>query len=120
MSGPLSGITILDLTSVISGPLATAMLADQGARVIKVESPSGDSMRMGGALNRGVSSLFTALNRTEASVALNLQTEPGLSAIKTTAGSADILNQNDRPGVMERLGIGYSDLKAINPQLVYV
>ena len=120
MSGPLTGITVLDLTSVISGPLATAILADQGARVIKVENPSGDSMRMGGALNRGVSSLFTALNRNKDSIVLDLQQESGISAIKSMAASVDILIQNYRPGVMERLGIGYSDLKAINPQLIYV
>ena len=72
MTGPLSDVTILDLTSVISGPLATSILADQGARVIKVESPRGDSMRMAGAIKGGVSSLFSSINRNKESIALDL------------------------------------------------
>lgn len=119
MSGPLSGITILDLTSVISGPMATAVLADQGARVIKIENPRGDSMRMGGAVHKGVSSLFNALNRNKEAIVLDLQTPEGVTALKTLAEQADILVQNYRPGVMDRLGIGYADLKQVNPSLVY-
>lgn len=119
MSGPLSHITVLDLTSVISGPLATAILADQGARVIKVETPGGDSMRLAGALKNGVSSLFSNLNRGKDSVILDLQTDEGKAAVKKLVESADVLIQNYRPGVMDRLGLGYETLRAINPSLVY-
>lgn len=117
--GPLNGITVLDLTSVISGPLATAVLADQGARVIKVENPTGDSMRMGGALRNGVASLFTNLNRSKESIVLDLQTPAGVEAVKKLAAASDVLIQNYRPGVMDRLGLGYDEIKAINPGIVY-
>ncbi len=119
MSGPLSDVTILDLTSVISGPLATGILADQGARVIKVEALTGDAMRMGGALKAGVSSLFSAMNRNKQSIAVNLQSAEGVEIIKTLAREADVCIQNYRPGVVEKLGIGYDDLRAINPELIY-
>lgn len=117
--GPLEGLTILDLTSVISGPLATAILADQGARVIKVETTTGDSMRMGGALKNGVASLFTNLNRSKESIVLDLQTEEGVAAVKKIAAKSDVLIQNYRPGVMDRLGLGFEAIQEINPQLVY-
>lgn len=117
--GPLAGLNILDLTSVISGPLATAILADQGARVIKVESGTGDSMRMGGALKNGTASLFTNLNRSKESIVLDLQTEAGVAAVKKLAESCDVLIQNYRPGVMDRLGLGFDAIAAINPKLVY-
>lgn len=119
MSGPLSDVTIVDLTSVISGPLATGILADQGARVIKVEALTGDAMRMGGALKGGVSSLFSAMNRNKESVAVNLQSAKGVDIIKQLIADADVCVQNYRPGVVEKLGIGYRDLSAINPALVY-
>lgn len=119
MSGPLSDVTILDLTSVISGPLATAILADQGAHVIKVESLTGDTMRMGGALKSGVSSLFSAMNRNKQSIALNLQTPDGVDIVKKLAAQADVCIQNYRPGVVDRLGIGYADMKAVKPDIVY-
>jgi len=119
MSGPLSDLTIVDLTSVISGPMATAILADQGARVIKVENPRGDSMRMGGALNHGASSLFNALNRNKDAIVLDLQTQGGVAALCKLVKEADMLVQNYRPGVMTRLGIGYESLKTINPALIY-
>ena len=117
--GPLAGLTVLDLTSVISGPLATAILADQGARVIKVENPNGDSMRMGGALRNGVASLFTNLNRSKESVVLDLQTPEGVDAVRKLAAQADILIQNYRPGVMDRLGLGFEAIRGINPGIVY-
>ncbi len=117
--GPLAGLKVLDLTSVISGPLATAILADQGARVIKVETTTGDSMRMGGALRNGVASLFTNLNRSKESIVLDLQTAAGVAAVKKIAAECDVLIQNYRPGVMERLGLGYEVLKEVNPGLVY-
>lgn len=119
MTGPLSAVTILDLTSVISGPLATSILADQGARVIKVESPRGDSMRMAGAIKGGVSSLFSSINRNKESIALDLSKPEAIKIINKIAAQADICIQNYRPGVVEKLGIGYDQLKKINPELIY-
>ena len=119
MTGPLSDVTILDLTSVISGPLATSILADQGARVIKVESPRGDSMRMAGAIKGGVSSLFSSINRNKESIALDLSKPEAIEIINKIAAQADICIQNYRPGVVEKLGIGYDQLKKINPELIY-
>ena len=119
MTGPLSAVTILDLTSVISGPLATSILADQGARVIKVESPIGDSMRMAGAIKGGVSSLFSSINRNKESIALDLSKPQAIEIINKIAAQADICIQNYRPGVVEKLGIGYDQLKKINPELIY-
>lgn len=119
MSGPLSDITILDLTSVISGPLATGILADQGARVIKVESLTGDTMRRGGAVKSGVSSLFSSMNRNKESIAIDLQKPEGVELIKKLAARSDVCLQNYRPGVVEKLGIGFEDLAKINPDIVY-
>ncbi|MGV0036680.1 MAG: CaiB/BaiF CoA transferase family protein [Candidatus Azotimanducaceae bacterium WSBS_2022_MAG_OTU7] len=119
MTGPLSDVTILDLTSVISGPLATSILADQGARVIKVESPSGDSMRRAGAIKGGVSSLFSSINRNKESIALDLRKPEAIEIINKIAAQADVCIQNYRPGVVEKLGIGYEHLKRINPELIY-
>jgi len=119
VTGPLSDVTVLDLTSVISGPLATSILADQGARVIKVESPNGDSMRMAGALKGGVSSLFSSINRNKESIALDLRAPEAIEIINKIAARADICIQNYRPGVVEKLGIGYEHLKKINPELIY-
>ena len=119
MTGPLSGVTILDMTSVISGPLATSILGDQGARVIKVESPNGDSMRMAGAIKGGMSSLFSAINRNKESIALDLRKPEAIEIVNKIAARADICMQNYRPGVVEKLGIGYDDLKKINPELIY-
>lgn len=119
MTGPLSDVTILDLTSVISGPLATSILGDQGARVIKVESPNGDSMRMAGAIKGGVSSLFSSINRNKESIALDLRKPEAIEIINKIAARADICIQNYRPGVVEKLGIGYDHLKKINPELIY-
>ncbi len=114
MTGPLSDVTILDLTSVISGPLATSILADQGARVIKVESPSGDSMRRAGAIKGGVSSLFSSINRNKESIALDLRKPEAIEIINKIAAQADVCIQNYRPGVVEKLGIGYEHLKRID------
>ena len=119
MTGPLSGVTIVDLTSVISGPLATSILDDQGARVIKVETLQGDTMRMGGAVKGGVSSLFSSINRNKESIAVNLQEPRGAELIKKLATQADVCIQNYRPGVVEKLGVSFEDLTKINPALIY-
>ncbi len=119
MTGPLSDVTILDLTSVISGPLATSLLGDQGARVIKVESPNGDSMRMAGAINGGVSSLFSSINRNKESIALDRRKSEAIESFNKIAARAYICIQNYLPGVFETLAIGHDHLKKINPELIY-
>ena len=119
MSGPLSDLLILDLTSVISGPLATSILADQGARVIKVESPTGDSMRHAGAVKGGISSLFSSINRNKESIVLDLRKPEAIEIVNRIAADADVCVQNYRPGVVEKLGISYEHLKQINPSLIY-
>ncbi len=118
-NGPFSDITILDLTSVISGPFATAILADQGARVIKVEGLTGDTMRFGGAMRNGVSSLFMGLNRNKESIAVDLRKPEGVDLVLKLAEKADVCLQNYRPGVVDRLGIGYDALKTVNPSIIY-
>lgn len=118
-NGPFSGITILDLTSVISGPFATAILGDQGARVIKVEGMNGDTLRFGGAMRGGMSSLFMSMNRNKESIAIDLRQKEGVDLVMQLAGKADVCIQNYRPGVVDRLGIGYEAMKSVNPSIVY-
>jgi crotonobetainyl-CoA:carnitine CoA-transferase CaiB-like acyl-CoA transferase len=120
MPGPLAGFRILDLTAVVAGPLATALLADQGADVIKVERPSGDIQRHVGSARGGMSGNFHVLNRGKRSIAIDLKQERGRSIVERLAQDADALFQNYRPGVMDRLGLGWERLSATNPRLVYV
>lgn len=120
MSGPLSGIKIVDLSSVISGPVATVLLADQGADVIKVEPPNGDIVRRMGMGATSLSPGFVTANRGKRSVCLNLKEEKGIELVKQIAADADVFIQNFRPGVIERMGLGYDLLKEINPKLIFV
>jgi crotonobetainyl-CoA:carnitine CoA-transferase CaiB-like acyl-CoA transferase len=120
-SGPLHGIKVLDLSVMISGPLAAMTLADQGADVIKVESPGiGDFMRYLGTAKGGMTGIFLNNNRGKRSLVVDLKRPEGVEVLKTLAKTADVVIQNFRPGAVERLGIGYDDLKAVNPNLVYV
>ncbi|MBF66335.1 MAG: hypothetical protein CMQ29_01400 [Gammaproteobacteria bacterium] len=117
MSGPLSGIRVLDLSRVLSGPLATTLLADQGAEVIKVEGFGGDVVRaMGGG---GLTAGFLAANRGKKSIAVDLHGEAGIDVIKRLAASVDVFVQNFRPGAAEGLGVGAETIQAINPRIVY-
>jgi crotonobetainyl-CoA:carnitine CoA-transferase CaiB-like acyl-CoA transferase len=118
--GPLSGIRILDLTSVILGPYATQILADFGADVIKVESPAGDVMRHVGPMrNKGMGHIYLNLNRNKRSIALDLKQDASRDALRRLAKTADVFVTNVRPAAMARLGLGYDDIRAINPSIVY-
>ena len=120
-SGPLAGIRVLDLSVMISGPLAAMMLADQGADVIKVESPGiGDFMRYLGSSKGGMTGIFLNNNRGKRSIVVDLKRSEGTAVFKELVATADVVIQNFRPGAVERLGIGWEDLRAINPRLVYV
>jgi crotonobetainyl-CoA:carnitine CoA-transferase CaiB-like acyl-CoA transferase len=119
--GPLEGIRIIDLTSMLSGPWATMILADQGADVIKVEEPSqGDHTRSYGNKRNGFSASFLNLNRNKRSVAIDLKTAKGVELVKRLAAGADVLVQNFRPGVVERLGVDEAAIRAVSPGIVYV
>lgn len=119
MPGALSGFRIIDITQVISGPLATRILADQGADVIKVEPPSGDILRHMGGLP-GLSPTFTTTNRSKRSVVLDLKNSEGVAALKRLVCEADVFIQNSRPGAAEAMGLGEPELRALNPRLIYV
>ncbi len=120
MTGPLDGIRVLDLTAMVSGPVATMMLADQGADVIKIEPPGGELMRNVGINNRGMTSSFLSCNRSKRSLAIDLKAPAGLAAVRKLVGTADVLVQNFRPGAIERMGLGEEAVRAIQPSIVYV
>ena len=121
MPGPLRGVRVIDLTTVISGPLATMTLGDQGADIIKIEQPDGGDFSRHVATRRGgMSASFLNNNRNKRSVTLDLKTTDGLKAVQTMAAQSDVFIQNFRPGVAERLGVGYDALSALNPKLIYV
>ena len=121
MSGPLHGLRVIDLTTMIAGPYATMILGDQGAEVIKVERPGqGDQTRAAGNKSNGLSSSFLNNNRNKRSVAIDLKAEKGRDLLLKLARSADVLVQNFRPGVVERLGIGEQDVRTVAPDIVYV
>lgn len=118
--GPLSGFRILDLSSVVSGPMAAVVLADQGADVIKIEPPGwGDGIRGLGASRNGLASIYAMINRNKRSIAINLKHVQGQELVKQLARNADVLLQNYRPGKMARLGLDYESLRASCPNLIY-
>lgn len=120
-NGPLTGVRILDLTSIILGPFATQILADLGADVIKVESPVGDTMRQVGPMrNPGMGAIYLHLNRNKRSVVLDLKTEEGREACLHLVRDVDVLLYNVRPQSMERMGLSYEAVSAVNPGIVYV
>jgi crotonobetainyl-CoA:carnitine CoA-transferase CaiB-like acyl-CoA transferase len=116
----LDGIRIVDFSHVWQGPVGTQLLADFGADVIKVERPGmGDWSRSWGPYIDGMSAPYASLNRNKRSVAVDLQTEAGKRIVLQLVETADVLVHNFRPGVMEKLGLGYEDLRALNPRLIY-
>lgn len=122
MTGALAGIRVLDLTQLVAGPVATMMLGDFGADVIKVEPPGGDIMRKTGETflgQSGDSDIYFSVNRNKRSVVADLKNETDRASILQLAAGADVLVENFRPGTTEKLGLGYEALATINPRLVY-
>jgi crotonobetainyl-CoA:carnitine CoA-transferase CaiB-like acyl-CoA transferase len=119
--GPLEGVRVVDLTSVVVGPLATQILADHGADVIKVESRSGDLVRVmnGRSVTPGMGAKFLHLNRNKRSIVLDLKQPAGLAALGKLLARADVMLWNNRPASMARLKLSYADVRAINPRIIY-
>ncbi|QNQ63829.1 CoA transferase [Brucella sp. 6810] len=119
MTGPLSGIKVLDLSRVLAGPYCTALLADLGAEIIKLEPPTGDDYRHVGPFKEGESALFTLNNRGKKSIALDLKKSTDLELAQALAARVDVVVENFRPGVATRLGLGAEALRKASPRLIY-
>ncbi|WP_407159581.1 CaiB/BaiF CoA transferase family protein [Bradyrhizobium sp. STM 3557] len=119
LTGSLAGLRVLDFSTTIAGPHCTRMLADMGAEVIKIESAEGETMRSRAPVRSGCSTAFGQLNAGKKSVVLDLKSPAGLEAIKKLIVGTDILVENFRPGVMQRLRLGYDDLEGLNRRLIY-
>src|SRR5688572_2665877 len=118
-AGPLSGVTVLDLSAYIAGPYGCTLLADQGARVIKIEPPDGDNLRKYPSTLETESRAFIGVNRSKLGVSLDLKKAEGLAALLRLVRVADVLVHNFRPGVPQRLGIDYDQLSQVNSRLIY-
>ncbi len=120
--GPLSDLTILDLSRVLAGPYCTMLAADMGARVIKIEHPSGgdDTRAWGPPFQAGESAYYLSINRNKESVALDFKSADGRALLRSLAAKADVLVENFRPGTLDALGFGYAELAAAHPGLIYV
>ncbi|MDO8864063.1 CoA transferase [Haliea sp. E1-2-M8] len=119
MSGPLTGIRILDLSAVLSGPLAATWLCDQGAEVVKVESFEGDIIRRTTKGPNGLNANFISSNRGKKAIAVDLKREEGIEIVKKMVPYFDVILQNFRPGAVERLGLDYYSIRTINPTVIY-
>ena len=120
--GPLAGIRIADFTQLYQGPLATQVLSDMGAEIIKIEPPKGDFFRnwaIGDRYVNGESISFMSVNRNKRSIVLDLKQEDGIKIAKEIIKESDIVIENFRPGVMDRLGLGFNDLQRANPKIIY-
>ena len=123
LAAPLEGVRVLDFTTAMAGPAASMLLADFGAEVLKVEPPEGESSRRWGSARFGpgadTSGLFLALNRNKASITLDLKSAEGAAAVERLVRESDVVMESFKPGVADRLGIGYERLAAMRPGLVY-
>jgi len=118
---PLAGIRVLDFTRLFAGPFCAMLLGDLGADVVKVESPDGDPIRkQGPPFHHGHSMSFLAVNRNKRSIVMDMKAPAGKTLVHRLAGKADVIIENFRPGVMDRLGLGYAALTAVDPRLIYV
>ena len=117
--GPLKGIKVIDLTAMVSGPVATMMLGDQGADVIKIEPLQGELMRKVGTLHNGMTTSFLCSNRSKRSFTINLKKVKGINILKKLIKNSDVLVQNFRPGTMKRMGLSYEEVKKINKNIIY-
>ncbi len=120
MPGALAGVRVLDLTTMVAGPVATMMLADQGAEVIKVESPRGDLMRHFSYGRTGMGASFLCCNRNKRSIAVDLKTADGLEIVKKLIATAAVFAHNFRPGTAERIGLGEETVRSIRHDIIYV
>ena len=120
MPGPLEGVRVIDLSAVLSGPLAAGILADQGADVVKVETLDGDIVRRMGGKPEGVTAGFLTANRGKRSIAVDIKRPEGLDIVKRLLRDADVLIQNFRPGAVERMGLGEPVVRALNAKIIYV
>src|SRR5476649_2560310 len=119
-SGPLAGISVIELSTVVMGPWAAKVLADFGADVIKIEAPDGDIMRRTVPQKHdGMGAVFLNINRGKRSITLDLKTAEGRSALLKLCAKADVFVHNVRPEAMRRLGLGYDDVRAANPKIIY-
>lgn len=119
-TGALSDLTVLDLTRVVAGPFCSSLLGDMGAKIIKIERPgTGDDSRAYGPYVNGESAYFAMLNRSKYGVTLNLKAEEGKAIFLEMVKKADVVLENYRPGVMEKLGLGYEELRKVNDQIIY-
>jgi crotonobetainyl-CoA:carnitine CoA-transferase CaiB-like acyl-CoA transferase len=120
MAKPLSGIRVIDLTRVLSGPYCTMLMADMGAEVIKIEQPDkGDDSRSFPPFERGISAYYANLNRNKKSVTLNLKDDKAKKVLFDMVKVSDVIVENFKPGTMDKLGLSYDEVKAINPKIVY-
>ena len=118
-TSPLEGVRVLDFSIMLAGPYCARLLADVGAEVIKIEPPEGDEMRLRAPVRDGHSAYFGQLNAGKRSIALDLKSSDAIKLVHRMVENTDILVENFRPGVMERLGLGYDTLRKINPRLIY-
>ncbi|MGH7092362.1 MAG: CoA transferase, partial [Stellaceae bacterium] len=112
-------LRVIDFTTTIAGPHCTRLLSDLGAEVIKIEAPEGDMMRTRPPLRNGASTSFGQLNTGKKSLVLDLKQPRAVEIVRRLAGTADVLVENFRPGVMQRFGLGYEAMNAVNPALIY-
>src|SRR5690606_41841081 len=119
-NGPLAGVKVLDLSMALTGPYAAALLADQGAEVVKVERPGiGDIARWVGVAVNGMTSLYLVCNRGKRSIVVDMTKPEGADLVRRLAAESDVVIQNFRPGVLDRLGLGYDAIRAVNPDVIY-